>query len=79
VLRCGRSRLSDCDCVISVCGSVWKCVILEGFESVIRCVSTCVISKCVMQMVCVEVCASKSIPPVLFVHVHTDTQTCQSV
>ena len=43
-----------------MCVNVCYCVILESFESVIRCVSTCVISKCVMQMVCVEVCASKS-------------------
>jgi len=28
-----------------------KCVISEGFESVIRCVSTCVIPKCVIRMV----------------------------
>jgi len=54
MLRCVEMwplALWDCDCVISVCGSVSKCVILEGFESVIRCVSTCVIPKCVMQMV----------------------------
>ena len=40
----------ECDskCVIR---RVSKCVIFESFGSVILCVSTCVISKCVIQMV----------------------------